>query len=78
MRKIGLIVLIAVSLGIAAPGLAQTGPVAKACAADIQKLCPNKGHGQGQTRQCLEDNRDKVSAACRQALDTTGGGRGRR
>ncbi|MCB1510824.1 MAG: cysteine rich repeat-containing protein [Hyphomicrobiaceae bacterium] len=57
--------------------LAQSGPVATACKADIAKLCAGKGHGQGQTRACLEANKSKVSAACKTALDSTGGGQGR-
>jgi len=61
------------SIGIAA---AQTGPVATACKDDIAKLCAGKAHD-GEARICLETNYDKVSAACKRALDTTGGGRGR-
>ena len=58
--------------------LAQgTGPVATRCATDIQNLCAGKQHGAGQVRACLEANRDKVSPECRQALDTTGPGRGK-
>lgn len=52
------------------------GPVASACAAEIAKLCAGKEHGGGAVRACLEDNRSKVSDACRNALDTTGPGRG--
>jgi len=56
--------------------IAQTGPVATACKDDIAKLCAGKAHD-GEIRICLETNYDKVSAACKTALDTTGGGRGR-
>lgn len=59
------------------PALGQTGPVAALCAQDIQTYCSGKGHGSRQTRTCLEANRDKLSAECRQALDTTGRGKGR-
>lgn len=55
---------------------AQTGPVATACKDDIAKLCAGKPHD-GKVRICLETNYDKVTAACKTALDTTGGGRGR-
>lgn len=55
---------------------AQTGPVATACKDDIAKLCAGKPHD-GNVRICLETNYDKVTAACKTALDTTGGGRGR-
>ena len=56
---------------------AQQGPVAQACTAEIAKYCAGLGHGNRQTRTCLEKNKAKVSAGCRNALDTTGGGRGR-
>lgn len=52
------------------------GPVATSCAADISKLCANKAHD-GAARICLEQNYAKVSAECKNALDTTGGGRGK-
>jgi hypothetical protein len=66
---------LAVATSIAAAS-AQTGPVATACKDDIAKLCAGKAHD-GEVRVCLETNYDKVSAACKTALDTTGGGRGR-
>jgi hypothetical protein len=50
--------------------------VATACKDDIPKLCAGKEHGQGDVRACLESNKDKVSAACKTALDTTGPGKG--
>ncbi len=56
---------------------AQTGPVGTACKSDIVKFCADKAHD-GDVRICLESNYDKVSAACKKALDTTGGGRGTR
>ena len=55
---------------------AGTGPVGTQCKADIAKFCKGMGHGSMEARLCLEANRNKVSAACRRALDTTGGGRG--
>ena len=59
------------------PAFSQGGPVATQCAKDIEAYCAGKGHGSGQTRACLQSNREKVSAECRQALDTTGPGSGR-
>lgn len=59
----------------AMPVLAQ-GPVAAACQAEIAKFCAGLEHGQGAVRQCLETNKDKASAACKTALDTTGPGKG--
>ena len=55
---------------------AQTGPVATGCKEDIVKFCDGKAHD-GEVRICLESNYDKVAPACKKALDTTGGGRGR-
>ncbi|CCE04855.1 conserved exported hypothetical protein [Bradyrhizobium sp. STM 3843] len=69
----------AIVVASATSALAQgTRVVSAQCATDIQTFCAGKGHGSGQTRSCLEANRDKVSADCRHALDTTGPGRGRR
>lgn len=56
--------------------LAQSGPVATACANDIAKMCANRPHD-GSTRICLEQSYAKVSADCKSALDSTGGGRGK-
>ena len=56
--------------------LAQSGPVATACADDIAKRCAGKPHD-GSVRICLGQSYAKVSAACKSALDTTGGGRGK-
>jgi hypothetical protein len=62
----------------AAQAVAQSGqgPVAQACSAEMEKLCPGKQHGQGEMRSCLESNKDKVSSACKAALDSTGPGSG--
>lgn len=67
----------AVAVTLAGAAAAQTGPVASACKADIAKFCVGKGHGNRQTRTCLERHKDKVSASCKTALETTGGGRGK-
>ncbi len=65
----------ACSLALIASAAAQAGPVAVQCKNDIAKFCASETHNGG-VRSCLEDNHDKVSQACQQALDTTGGGRG--
>ncbi len=69
------------ALGVAAAfggaAMAQTGPVATACAKEITAYCAKAGHGNAQTRNCLEKHRKQLSAACGETLDTTGGGRGR-
>jgi hypothetical protein len=61
---------------VSSAAFAQSGPVATSCADDIAKLCAGKPHD-GSVRICLEQNYDKVSTACKTALDTTGGGRGK-
>lgn len=79
MTKILNIAVITASFAIAAPALAQNpsgnGPVATACQQDIEKLCAGKEHGQGAVRACLESNKGNVSAACANALESTGPGR---
>ncbi len=65
----------ALAAALTTAGWAQKGPVATACADEITKFCADKEHGQGEVRACLEANKDKVSDACKTALDTTGGGR---
>ena len=62
---------------MSATAVAQTGPVATTCSKEIAKYCANAGHGNAQTRNCLEKHRKNLSPACRKALDTTGKGRGR-
>ena len=54
-----------------------TGPVATACASDITKYCAGKSHANREVRTCLETNKAKVTAACKTALDSTGGGQGK-
>lgn len=77
MKLINTIVASALVLAASINGAsAQTGPVATACKDDIAKLCAGKAHD-GEVRICLETNYDKVAAACKAALDTTGGGRGK-
>ncbi len=63
-------------VGAAGTALAQEGPVATACKADIAALCAGKSHQNREVRNCLEDNKTKVSTACKTALDSTGGGKG--
>lgn len=66
------------ALALAGSATAQgtgEGPVATACKAEIEKFCPGMKHGQGEVRACLEQNKDKVGADCKKALDTTGPGR---
>jgi Cysteine rich repeat len=64
-----------ITIACAATGAAQHGPVASACKDDIPKFCAGKEHGQGEVRACLEAHKDKVSAACKTALENTRVGR---
>ena len=79
MRRIGLVAaaVLAITSGSA---FAQqgTGPVARACADDLAKYCAGKPHQGRDARTCLEANKAKVTAACKAALDSTGGGKGRK
>ena len=60
-------------------GQAETlGPVADACKAEIKKFCADKEHGYGEVRRCLESQKDKLSKQCRQILETTGKGMGKK
>ncbi len=76
----GLALTIAIILATAGHTPAQAqgiaggqGIVAKACASDIKKFCADKTHDGG-IRSCLEGRKADVSAACRTALNSTGGG----
>ncbi len=68
-------VALATATAVAAQGTGQ-GPVATACQEDIAKFCAGLEHGQGAVRKCLQSNKEKVSAGCKTALDTTGPGSG--
>jgi hypothetical protein len=76
--KLANTLVIAVGIGASiAVASAQSGPVATTCKDDISQYCVGKKHGppEDEVRVCLEANKDKVSVACKQALETTGGGR---
>ncbi len=60
----------------AAPSV-RSAPVATYCKDDIAKLCAGLPQDDS-IRDCLEMNFDRVSDACRRALDATGGRRGSR
>lgn len=79
-----LIALVSLAALVAVPAMAQRagrgpgqGPVMTQCKTDIAKYCAGKGHG-GATRSCLEAKKADVTAACRTALESTGGGRRQR
>ena len=45
--------------------------LARECASDIDSNCPGIPAGDGRIAQCLIDKKDKVSAACKQAMKDT-------
>jgi hypothetical protein len=53
------------------------GPVASACAPEIDRFCSDLQHGRGEVRACLQSKWRKLSHHCRSALESTGGGGGR-
>ncbi len=63
-------------LASASLAAAQHGPVAGACATEIEKYCKGLPHVNRAVRNCLEENREKASPGCREVLDTFGPGRG--
>ncbi|MCW2273501.1 hypothetical protein GJ654_05335 [Rhodoblastus acidophilus] len=73
--KIKILALIAAAI-LASPPLAfaQRGPVASACASDIETYCKGLPHVNRAVRKCLEQNKDKVGTSCREALNATGWG----
>lgn len=61
------------SLAIAGAAVAQQpagrGMVRQACAADIQKLCPDAKPGPGGAlRECIVSHQDQLSEGCKSAL----------
>ena len=52
----------------------QRGPVAAACASDIETYCNGLPHVNRAVRNCLERNKEKVGTSCREALNATGWG----
>jgi hypothetical protein len=78
-KRIALIAAAAGMLLSADAALAQgygRGPVASACAREIDRYCSNVEHGRGQVRACLQSNWRRLSGDCRAALRNTGGGGG--
>jgi len=73
--KTKMLALVAAAM-LAFPPLAfaQRGPVAAACVSDIEAYCKGLPHVTRAVRNCLEKNKDKVGASCRDALNATGWG----
>lgn len=47
---------------------AQPRDVIQACKADVQSLCATVERGEGRIAQCLKDNEDRVSSACKSQI----------
>jgi len=61
---------LAVFASAATTALAQSRSDArKACAADFRTVCSGTKPGGGKIIRCLNDNRDKLSEACKAVLD---------
>ncbi|MEJ2269091.1 MAG: cysteine rich repeat-containing protein [Desulfobulbaceae bacterium] len=46
--------------------------VANECDADMEKFCADIAVGEGRVLKCLDDNAEKISARCTQALKDVG------
>ncbi len=70
----GCLALVALPLLVATPAAAQGGmsaaqrQAAQACMPDIRSHCANVDRGGGRIAACLQQNSEKLSPECRQAL----------
>lgn len=73
LARTGLLGL-ALLAGAAAPAAAQSGlsqaqrQAARACMPDIRSYCANVERGGGRILACLQQNSERLSSACRQAM----------
>jgi len=42
----------------------------KACAPDLKQFCPNVSPGGGRIAECLRENFERLSPACKEAIKT--------
>jgi len=47
------------------------GQARQACGEDYKRLCAGTSPGDGRIRKCLTDNFDKLSEACKQAMNAS-------
>ncbi|KAA5601902.1 cysteine rich repeat-containing protein [Blastochloris sulfoviridis] len=69
MRNRSLLALFVLAASV--PAAAAQSPreaLRSACSADAKSFCANVTPGGGRILRCLQDNRDKLSEACRAAL----------
>jgi hypothetical protein len=65
------------SATITTTAFAQQRDAMKACAADVKTLCAGIERGNGRIAKCLKENESKVSAACKEKLQSAAGARGK-
>jgi Cysteine rich repeat len=74
ISRLARVLVLPVLLAAGAAGAQQGSPppgaahVREACAADIQRLCPDAQSGRGGVRMCLRDHQNDLSDNCRSAL----------
>jgi hypothetical protein len=60
--------LFSTQLALSQSDSSQVAQARTACAADVQRLCPNVPSGGGQVLACLKQHKDQVSDACKRAV----------
>ena len=58
--------------GAAAPAMAVSAKVKKACAGDYKRLCPSYKVGSSALRACMEAKQGEISSKCVDALIDSG------
>jgi chemotaxis protein MotB len=56
--------LLAASVGWAQPQIPTRMEIARACAGDVERLCPGVPPGQGRIKACLKERVSQLSATC--------------
>jgi hypothetical protein len=72
--------VVAAALGVVSvpvAGLAQGGPGAGPCTADVARFCKDVERGEGRIRQCLQGHLPDLSPECRTHVASNEGGQGR-
>jgi hypothetical protein len=73
MMKSRNVLAVVITVGVLSQPLTSTafaarGEGRRACRADVQKLCPDAKPGGGEIRKCLQDHKDELSDACKEAI----------
>jgi hypothetical protein len=67
-RSLPALLILAASVSGAAAETTAREALREACSADFKTFCATVTPGGGRILRCLQDNRDKLSEACRAAL----------